>query len=208
MLGSYFPDNPELDNLLVTNADQLPAYFKDMADNVYNMGKTAREAQMREERELAREKMRNETQLEIAKLNAGSRVDAAKARSGAGAKTEEELVSKMGYEKASVYYDAKASEAEQSGNTDRAEMYRAKSDKMKMAYERAKLLQGMVQQGGKVDIGAATGMATNPQPEPQGFNKTPPPEGKVRVQRADGKVGFIPKAQLAEALKNGYKEMK
>lgn len=209
MLGKYFPDNPELDNLLVTNADQLPTYFKDMADNVYRMGKTAREAQMREERELERERIRTEAQKEIAKITAGSRVEAAKTRQGgAGPASEAELVGKMSFDKQAGYYRRRAKEEMAKGNKEEAADYYAEADMAVEKFERARILSSQANQAGKVDIGAETGMATKPEVKPEGFSKPPAPEGKIRVQRPDGKTGFIPREQLQQAIKEGYKEVK
>ena len=193
LLEKYIPENPEFDNLLVSNADALPQYFKDMADNVFKMSRAARMEQMREDRELSKEEARFKREERIAQINAGGKVDAAKARSDAAAKTasEAEMVAKMGFEKAAVYYDAKASEAEQAGNTDRAEMYRAKSDTMKMAFERAKILSAMQGQAGRVDIGQETGMATRPEPQPQGFGgKGALPPGLPQGTKANGDGTF------------------
>lgn len=189
MLAKYVPDNPEFDSLMVTNADQLPQYFKDMADNIYNMSKSARESQMREERELTKEKMRNASHEKIAQIQSDSRVDVAKTRqqgSGGGATSEAEAVSKMGYEKAAVYYDAKASEAEQSGNAERAEMYRAKADMMKMARERDQAISAMANQGGKIDVGAATDLPTKPELKPEGFNRGPKVGDIIKGHRYKG----------------------
>lgn len=199
-LAPYVQDHPELDNLLVQNADQLPQYFKDMSDNYYQMTNKAREAALREQRETERERIRQQGQLDIANANINAGRWAPKGRQV----TEQELVSKMGFEKAAVYYDAKAESAREQGNEQAATYYSAQADKMKTAYERAKTLAAGAAQAGKVDVGATAGVPTNPAPVPQGFSQ-PAPEGRVPVIAPDGRRGFLKADQLEEALKHGYK---
>jgi hypothetical protein len=95
-------------------------------------------------------------------------------------KSPEELIASMGYEKASVYYDARAEAAEDAGDPEAANRFREQANKMKAAYERAKMLQAQAAAGGKVDIGATANIPTLPAPQPQGFTppaNTPPQTG-------------------------------
>lgn len=136
-------------------------------------------------------------------------IDAGKyAKTPRSGKSPEEILASMGFEKASVYYDAKAQAAEEAGNEDHANYYRAQADKMKQAYERAKVLQGQAAAGGKIDPGAVTGLPTVPQAQPQGFGTTPAPTDRVRVIGPDGRTGTIPRSQLKDALGAGFKEAK
>ena len=123
-------------------------------------------------------------------------------------KSPEEILASMGFEKASVYYDAKAQAAEEAGNKDHAQYYRDQADKMKQAYERAKVLQGQAAAGGKIDAPAVTGLPATPQAQPQGFGGGQAPTDRVRVIGPDGRTGTIPRSQLKDALSSGYKEAK
>ncbi len=94
---------------------------------------------------------------------------------GSGPKTEAEIVAKLGYEKASVYYDAKVQEALAGGNDEVAELYRAQANKMKIAAERMRTLAAQQGAEGKVDITGTTQgrVPTRPGANPQGFENGP-----------------------------------
>lgn len=136
-------------------------------------------------------------------------IDAGKyAKTPRSGKSPEEILASMGFEKASVYYDAKAQAAEEAGNKEHAQYYRDQADKMKQAYERAKVLQGQAASGGKIDAPAVTGLPATPQVQPQGFGGAQAPTDRVRVIGPDGRSGTIPRSQLKDALSSGYKEAK
>jgi hypothetical protein len=118
------------------------------------------------------------------------RIDAGKYnRAGSGGKTMSELIAKLGYEKAAVFYDSKAMEAELDGDLEGAAHWHAQADKMKQADERRRMLAAQAAQGGKVDTGSYAGLPTVPQPQPQGFG-TP--------QQAQGEVGPVTKNPNAQ----------
>jgi hypothetical protein len=209
-LTPYMKDHPEFDNLLVTNADNLPQYFKDYSDNILKNSKWYRELDAREARELKKVEAQGANAKEVARIGAASRENVANTRANQPEPPESAVIAKMGYEKATVYYAAKADEAEAAGQTDRAAAYRAKSEKFAATRQLDMILRAASAQGGKVDLNAL-GIQTKPQVEPvgtavpKGFSN-PVPQGKVAVISPDGKRGFIPQAQLEEAIKSGYKK--
>lgn len=113
----------------------------------------------------------NATSIRVAEIGAAART-AAKASS---AKAEPELVAKLGYEKVSVYYDAKAREAEIEGDADGAKYYAMKADQMKQAAERARILAAQQAGAGKVDMTGATDgrIPVQPGAKPEGFTRGP-----------------------------------
>jgi hypothetical protein len=62
---------------------------------------------------------------------------------------------------------------------------------------------------GSLNTGEITNLPTNPGPNiAPGGAAAPAPSGRIRVVDSKGKTGTIPAAQLQDALKQGYKEVK
>lgn len=134
----------------------------------------------------------------------------ATARKAAGAgnsKGEASVIAKMGYEKAAVYYDFKAQEAEAEGDMEAAARYAAQANKMKIARETEKAIAAQATAAGKIDPGAATGMPTKPPFVPQGF--TPPtaaPQPQAPVIKSLADLQKLYPGWPADKLKEAYKK--
>jgi hypothetical protein len=133
---------------------------------------------------------------------------ARKAAGGGGGKGEASVIAKMGYEKAAVYYDFKAQEAEAEGDTEAAARYAAQANKMKIARETEKAIAAQATQAGKIDPGAVTGMPTNPAFVPQGFTSppAPAPAPQAPVIKSLADLQKMYPLRSAEKLKEAYKK--
>lgn len=122
---------------------------------------------------------------------------------GAGS-SEAAMIAKMGFEKAAVFYDNKAMEAELEGDAEAAARFRAQANKMKEAFERGKTLAAGTAQGGKVDAGAATGLPTRAAPVPQGFTQPAAKPQAANLADVQKMYPGVPADKLKEAYKKKF----
>src|SRR6266850_4041668 len=78
MLAPFIPEHPELENLLVTHADDLPQYFKDMSDNFYNTTSKAKAAAALAASNLAQSEARTQGLENVANIRAQGQIEAKK----------------------------------------------------------------------------------------------------------------------------------
>jgi hypothetical protein len=162
---------------------------------------------------MEKERLHRQTQIETANIaaaasryGADARVSAAGQRRG-GAKDPAEVISKLGYEKAAVYYDALAANSD---DPQQAAQYKALSDKYAATFLEGRRAAAQVGVDAKPDlnrlniptVGSGRAGFTQPVAKPT----QAPADGRVRVMSPDGKVGSIPATQLDAAMKAGYKK--
>lgn len=157
------------------------------------------------------------------------RIEAGKYKKGQGTLSiEDQLRSgKLTYDKAAVLLGNAAYMAELDGDMERAQQYRTLSNQYATKYQEGRQAGAMVPKAGSVDLGGmgvpanapvpATPLTSpiQPQPVPQAspglpgdIQKSRADGERVRVINANGQVGTIPRSQLEQALKQGFKEAK
>lgn len=157
------------------------------------------------------------------------RIEAGKYKKGQGQLTiEDQLRSgKLTYDKAAVLLGNAAYMAELDGDMERAQQYRTLSNQYATKYQEGRQAGAMVPKAGSVDLGGMGVPANAPvpatpltspiqqQPVPQvspglpgDIQKNRTDGERVRVINANGQVGTIPRSQLEQALKQGFKEAK
>lgn len=140
-------------------------------------------------------------------------IEAGRYKKGLSLSLQDQLTSgKLSYEKAAVMLQNAAYMAELEGDADRAKEYRALANEYAAKNEAAKAAGNAVPKAGSPDIGKLGNIPTNPNrpttpfQSPTGAAAPTQDVEKVLVISPDGRKGYIPKSQLQDALKAGYKQ--
>lgn len=216
-------DASDDDVKLLENAAQHLAYSSDPAESA--KGQQLLQLHKLVIQEKSKQKYMSDRQLELEKLRGKNALDLAKENNAAGRykkgqgslSVEQQLQSgKLTYDKAAVLLGNSAYMAELEGDQEKADQYRALANQYAQKYQEGRAAGNLAPKAGSPDL-HGMGIQTNPSQPPTPLSSplqqnTPSPQpaagDRVRVISADGKVGTIPRAQLQQAISQGFKEAK